>query len=160
MIDIAVNLTDPMFRGIYRGKQAHQDDIIQVIKRAKDVGVVSMIVTGVDVNSSKDALKLAQTYGLYCTAGVHPTHANEWVNSHKSMLEYLQEIYVLIGSSSGSNSRIVAVGECGLDYDRLNFCGREQQIMCFEQQLQMLSCFKLPFFLHCRNAAQDFVDIV
>lgn len=44
--DIAVNLTDPMFKGIYRGKQNHANDFIQVLARSKAAGVESMIITG------------------------------------------------------------------------------------------------------------------
>ena len=44
-----VNLTDPMFRGIYRGKAKHEDDLMMVLNRAWDAGVTSIIITGIGV---------------------------------------------------------------------------------------------------------------
>ncbi|OEH78056.1 family domain-containing protein [Cyclospora cayetanensis] len=56
--------------------------------------------------------------------------------------------------------RIVAVGEIGLDYDRLHFCDAPTQKQCFELQLALCHTSRLPLFLHMRNAASDFIDIL
>ncbi|SPO00497.1 related to deoxyribonuclease [Cephalotrichum gorgonifer] len=73
-IDIGINLTDPIFRGIYHGSRKHPDDLDAVISRAAEVGCKKLIVTGSDVTSSNDALTLAQQYPgiVYTTAGIHP----------------------------------------------------------------------------------------
>jgi TatD DNase family protein len=80
--DIAVNLTDPMFRGVYRGKQAHQglrcqnffsmfvsnsvqDDFKQVLERAYATGVDKILITGTSLSESRQALELAQTDGSF-----------------------------------------------------------------------------------------------
>jgi len=58
---------------------------------------------------------------------------------------------------------IAAVGEFGLDYDRLQFCQKDVQIKYFEKQLEELALpLKLPLFLHCRTgeAAKDLVGIL
>jgi TatD DNase family protein len=55
---------------------------------------------------------------------------------------------------------VVAIGECGLDYDRLQFCPRDVQLRHFVPHFTLAHEFGLPLFLHCRNAASDFVRIV
>lgn len=62
--------------------------------------------------------------------------------------------------ASENKDKIVAIGEMGLDYDRLQFCPKDTQKKYFEMQLSMCSTLKLPMFLHCRNASEDFVQIL
>ncbi len=56
--------------------------------------------------------------------------------------------------------KVVAVGECGLDYDRLQFCTADVQRRQFERQLDLAEITGLPLFLHCRAAAHDLADIL
>ncbi|KAG1095470.1 hypothetical protein G6F42_018547 [Rhizopus arrhizus] len=60
-IDIAANMTDPMYRGLYRGKQAHADDLALVLKRAREGGVEKIIITGTNLEESKEAIEAIQT---------------------------------------------------------------------------------------------------
>jgi TatD DNase family protein len=59
---IGINLSDPMFRGQYHGKQSHEDDVEDVIQRAKDIGCSKFMVTGSDLEESKHAVQIASKY--------------------------------------------------------------------------------------------------
>lgn len=162
-IDIGVNLTDPIFRGLYRGKQAHEDDFVKVISRADAAGVKGMIITGGSLHESREAIDLANSVGegAYATVGVHPTRTSQLESYPAGPAAYLGLLEELIEQSSRSkgNGKVVAFGECGLDYDRLHFSNAETQKKHFAAQLKLAQKHGLPLFLHSRSAHQDFVSI-
>ena len=61
IIDIGANLTDDVFRGLYRGKQAHPSDVESVIGRARSIGMDKMIITAGTVEDAREAVQLAKT---------------------------------------------------------------------------------------------------
>ena len=59
---IGINLTDPIYRGVHHGKQAHEDDLTHVIARAAKAGCRKLMVTGSDLSESEKAVQLARDY--------------------------------------------------------------------------------------------------
>ncbi len=139
-IDIGVNLTGSAF--------AH--DLPEVIARAEAAGVHRMIVTGTDVEHSQRASALCQQYPgvLYSTAGMHPHHASDFDQNAADVIRNLAQ-----------QPHVVAVGECGLDYNR-NYSTPAAQRQAFEAQLAIACELGLPVFLHQRDAHDDFVAIL
>ncbi|KAJ7275206.1 Mg-dependent DNase [Mycena haematopus] len=159
-IDIGVNLTDPVFRGNYHGKKKHDDDMNSMLERARKAGVKSMILTGTSLQESRDALHLAQELGFFCTIGCHPTRVAEFEQYKGGADAYLLALDNLIASNLHGKGRAVAIGECGLDYDRLRFSTPEVQQKHFRSQLSLAKKYHLPLFLHSRAAHADFVKIL
>lgn len=140
LIDIGCNLTHDSF----------DSDRDEVIKSAIEAGVVQMIVTGASAQGSQQALGLAEMWPqqLFATAGVHPHRASEYDRETDGLLRELSQ-----------HDAVVAVGETGLDYFR-DFSPRPAQRSSFEQQIQIAIDSGLPFFLHQRDAHEDFVAIL
>lgn len=157
-IDIGANIADPVYHGNYRGKQAHEDDFDKMIDRAKKYGVKKIMITGGTLSESHHALEAAKFDDcLYTTVGCHPTRSNEFDEKEKSPEEYLAK---LIDLANSNKDKVVAVGEMGLDYDRLQFCSKETQKKYFEKQMELVQETKLPIFLHCREAYEDFAALM
>jgi len=140
MIDIGCNLTHDSF----------DSDRERVLQRAREAGVVQMIVTGASEDGSRAALQLAREHPgrLFSTAGVHPHHAATFSDETDLLLRKLVE-----------EPEVVAVGETGLDYFR-DFSPRSDQRDSFQKQLQIGIDSGLPLFLHMRDAHGDFHEIL
>ncbi|KAL4921220.1 hypothetical protein BDW62DRAFT_208563 [Aspergillus aurantiobrunneus] len=156
-VDIGINLSDPVFKGNYHGKQVHDDDLDDIIQRARDVGCHKFMVTGSDLQESKHAVEIAQRYPGFCyaTVGVHPCQAKLFdcfPGGPEKLLDELRSL-ALEAKKAG---HAVAFGEIGLDYDRLFLSPKEPQLKYFEAQLEIAVEIQLPLFLHSRAAHEDF----
>ncbi len=140
LIDIGVNLT-------HRPFDADRD---AVLDRASRAGVVHQVLTGTSLAASRQALALAEAHPdrLTATAGVHPHGARLFDDATLSALRVLTE-----------RSAVVAVGECGLDFNR-DFSPRPDQERAFEAQLELAAAVGLPVFLHERDAHERFIAIL
>jgi TatD DNase family protein len=138
MIDIGANLTHASFR----------DDLDAVVARAKGVGVSTLIVTGTTVEESRTACEIADRFDLYATTGVHPHHARDCAPTTIAQLREMAK-----------HPRIVAIGECGLDFNR-NYSPHPDQEQCFVAQLELGLELGMPLFLHSRDAHPRFAEIL
>ena len=140
LIDIGANLSHDSF----------DEDRDAVLQRAAQAGVTRIIVTGSSEQSNRAALALAEAHPgvLHATAGVHPHHASDYDADSADQIRQL-----------ATNDKVVAIGECGLDYFR-NFSPRDAQLSAFQSQLDIAAETGLPVFLHQRDAHDDFVEIL
>jgi len=169
LVDIGANMLDPMFQGEYREKSRHPADLPAVLSRALEAGVSKIMVTAGSLKESLDASALCRRGcdaegsawpRLFCTVGVHPTRCNEFDEATAGPEAHVKDLLV---AARGAPGICVAVGECGLDYDRLEFCPRDVQLKYFELQLTGLAApLRLPMFLHCRTseAAADLLSLL
>lgn len=135
LIDIGVNFHASQLKGVGT----------ELLARAAEAGVTRILATGTSVASSKSALAFARGHAqVWATAGVHPHDAKGYAAGAEEALAALWE-----------DERVVAVGECGLDYNRM-FSPVEAQRAAFEAQIQAALRTGKPLFLHCRDAFEDF----
>ena len=165
LVDIGANLTSEMYIGSYHGKSGvHEPDLAAVLDRAWDAGLERIFVTAGSLVEANRALALVagplggQKGRLRCTVGVHPTRCSEEFGD-APLREHIARLWAACERGMATRS-IVAIGECGLDYDRLEFCPAEIQKRCFEAQFELAERSGLPMFFHLRNAAEDFLEIV
>lgn len=191
-VDIGANLLDERFtEGVYHGKFRHDPDLEHVLERAVQQGVTHLILTAGTLADSQKAVKVVRNLrrkanvassSLFvgCTVGVHPTRC--------------QQEFVDVSTSSSTPSRtaddvlhdlmdvardgvqdqcVVAIGEIGLDYDRLEFSNKDVQLEFLKRQLDIflgdggcssvpssLDVQKLPLFLHNRNVGRDLLEVI
>lgn len=133
LTDIGLNLTDDMFQGRYRDKSVHTADHDSVMARARAAGVVQAVLTGDDLDRSRHAVEMARRFGLKCTVGVHPCQVNAFERHPAGADAYMDELSELIRGNIGGkhgDGPVVAVGELGLDYDRLQHADKATQLKC------------------------------
>lgn len=167
-VDIAVNLTDGMFRGIYRQATAavHASDLHLVVgQRARQFGVERAIITCTHLQEIPQSLQLIinnnnghvdESIKLFTTVGVHPTRCGEFESAehhstsnlsineradayYKKLEEYIQQDQ----QQDHKSKKIVAIGECGLDWDRVEFCSKALQLKYFIKQLNLSKKYNL-----------------
>jgi len=126
-----------------------EEDLTAVLTRALKAGVHRIITVGIDLPSSRRAVRLAEDYPfLFATVGCHPHNADK---ISRDDLDQMVEL--------ASNPKVVAWGEIGLDFFR-NRSGRKDQIRAFERQLEIASSLDLPVVIHDRDAHEDVLSCI
>lgn len=133
--DIGVNLFCRQFK-----------DPEKIIADAEREGV-RCILTGSDTEENILVAEFVRSHGLWGTAGIHPHNADNAKDKD----------YAVIEENISHNDRIIAVGECGLDYNRM-FSTKDNQLECLKRHIDISQKYKKPMFLHERDAADDFAE--
>ncbi len=125
------------------------DDREEVIERARSSGVNKIITIGIDIESAKKAIELAEKHsGIWAGIGIHPQL------SKGVQKEDIEKLVELAGSP-----RVVAIGELGLDYYR-DYSPRQDQMKALKWQLEAAKNLRLPVIIHCREAQEDMIPIL
>lgn len=142
---------------------AYDADHEAVIGRALEAGV-GMVNIGTQYSTSDDAVKLAEKYdeGVWATVGFHPNHLDIKVHHDAQELRARnQEVFEIKKFLQlVRHPKVVAVGECGLDYFRSGLETKEAQREVFEQQIALANEIKKPLIIHCRQAFADLIEIL
>lgn len=127
-----------------------REDFDEVIQRSIDAGVTTIINVGVDVEKSKIAAELnSDKVKFYSTIGIHPHEALRLASLAQGKLfeevKKLEEIYEL------QPDKVIAVGECGLDYVDVGETQQNLQRQLFKTQIDLAKKLNLPLIVHCRD---------
>jgi TatD DNase family protein len=119
------------------------------VETARAAGVERMICVGVDVETSRRSLEIADSIeGVFATAGVHPHDAHTFDAAASARIEELLH-----------DPRVVAVGECGLDWFRM-LSPREDQIRTLRSHVALSNASGKPLVVHVRDAWEDVLRIL
>ena len=159
---------------------AFREDQDAVIRRALDAGVW-MVNVGTQRDTSLAAVEVAHRYdeGVYAAVGLHPIHTEK---SHHDTQELgittslqtpvykdvVEKGFMSRGETFdyayykklAEDPKVVAIGECGLDYYRLEEKTKETQHKAFEQQIALARDVQKPLMIHCRNAFSDLIEVL
>jgi TatD DNase family protein len=121
----------------------------QVVSRARQSGVRRILNPGINLASSQAAIQLSEDHNeVFAAVGVHPNDGLSWGNGTISRLR-----------DFASHSKVVAIGEIGLDYYR-DYTPRDLQKQIFKEQLRLAAELNLPVIIHCREAFEDIIFIL
>ena len=137
IIDIGANLTNSKFK--------NRDELIHQCKQDG----IGLILTGTSDKINQQSVDLANKHNIYTTVGIHPHNANTFTQSTIPILKTL----------ALGNKSVIAIGETGLDYNRM-LSTKEEQIRSFKAHIELAIELKLPLFLHEREAHEDFVNVL
>lgn len=129
--------------------EVFQEDFASVRSRWQEAGVVHLVHSCVEPSefSSIQAIA-ARVPELSFAVGLHPLDASKWTMETQS----------IISSLASSDSRVVAIGEMGLDFYKAD--NYEQQLLVFEAQLEIATDLNKPVIIHCRDAASQLKEVL
>lgn len=127
----------------------YDPDRAETLQRARDAGVHRIVIPAIDLDSGKQALKLAASdQAIFASAGIHPNSSSGFADS---VLDRLREL--------AAGAKVVAIGEIGLDY-HWGKSPKPTQWRAFESQLALAAELELPVIIHNREASDDLIAIL
>jgi len=133
---------------IHLDDDRYDEDLDEVLNRAREGGVERFIIPGADASTLEKAVKIAKRYDdVYFAIGVHPYDKESFDESY--FTKYVR------------HEKCVAIGECGMDYFRLEGSNeekereKEEQKRVFAAQIELAKRYKKPLIVHIRNASHD-----
>lgn len=127
---------------LYDTRGVASDDVIAAARAA---GVTTMIDVGCDAATTASAISMAEAHDdIWATAGLHPHEAVHGVDTILAFLDH---------------PKVVAIGECGLDY-YYDHSPRDTQRAAFAAQIQLAHERRLPLVVHTRDAWADTFDVL
>ena len=156
---------------------AYNDDREATILRAKDAGV-SMNCVGTQIDTSKATVALAEKYdNIFATIGLHPIHTAKSYHDVKELgpsfakasegkeetegFTSRGEVFDFAAYEKlGKSPRVIAIGECGLDYYRADESTKDLQKEVFIQQIELANTLNKPLMLHVRSAYDDAFEVL
>ncbi|AOH52787.1 hydrolase TatD [Peribacillus muralis] len=134
---------------VHVNAEQFNEDLEEVIERAKEAGVNNMVVVGFDRPTIKRAMELVETYDfMYAAVGWHPVDA---IDMTEDDLQWIEEL--------SNHPKVVAIGEMGLDY-HWDKSPKDIQKEVFRKQIRLAKKVGLPIIIHNREATADIVNIL
>lgn len=126
-----------------------KDELDDIIARAKEEGVSTILNAGNNINELDNQLELSEKYPfIYTAAGVHPHNASEY-----------EEIRAEEIIKRTEHKKVVGIGECGLDY-YYDYSPKETQIKVFVEHIKAAQETGLPLIIHNRESDDDMIKIL
>ncbi len=131
------------------GYESYDEDRELVIQRAIEADVSAIITIGTDVESSREAVGLANKYAtVFAAVGIHPT---DCAATTEADLEAIKELT--------ADENVVAIGEIGLDYYHMRAPKDKQHHIC-ARQIQLAQELNLPLIIHNRDSHEDMYNLL
>ena len=127
----------------------YYNNIDVIINNAQQNSINRFIVSGCSTKDNNEVINIIKRYdNVYGVIGLHPEEALNYC---------IEDIKIL--ENNLNNSKIIGIGEIGLDYHYENFDKEKQQAL-FKSQLELADKYKLPVVIHSREATEDTIRIL
>ncbi len=124
------------------------EDLEEVVIRLRSRGVKKLVHACCELTEIPKLKEISNEFNeIYYSVGLHPLEASKWEKSSKSLLR----------RAAKEDRRVVAIGELGLDFFKSD--NKAQQIEALIPQMELAYELELPVIIHCRDAANEMIEI-